>query len=58
MRTKRMPEPMPSKPTVICAWCKTTISEGDQRISHGICKACVRQEEGEMKKRKHQKRQS
>ncbi|MDJ0973746.1 MAG: PAS domain-containing protein [Planctomycetota bacterium] len=30
-------------PTVICAWCETTMSEGDpaEPVTHGICRMCM-----------------
>ena len=28
-------------PTIICAWCKTIIKDGEPlKISHGICPSC------------------
>lgn len=32
-----------SAPTVICAWCETTMSEGDPAVpvTHGICRMCM-----------------
>lgn len=27
--------------TLICAWCRTVISEGAPEISHGICQPCA-----------------
>lgn len=30
---------------VVCAWCKKTLVEGDEPISHGICPDCKAIEE-------------
>jgi len=30
-----------SRPTVICAWCGTTIEAGAKAISHGLCDSCA-----------------
>ena len=27
--------------SVVCAWCKTTLSEGSLPASHGICARCL-----------------
>ena len=29
-----------NKMKVICAWCKKTIQEGGEKVSHGVCKSC------------------
>ena len=43
-----------SKIKTICAWCKTLIQDGDthlllgeERISHGICKKCLKKLESD-----------
>lgn len=28
--------------TVLCAWCGMLLTQGGQRISHGICSRCAR----------------
>jgi hypothetical protein len=30
-----------SRPTVICSWCSRMLEQGDGRISHGLCDACM-----------------
>lgn len=30
-------------PTVVCAWCKTTMRRGNHLVSHGMCEACLGQ---------------
>lgn len=45
-----MKQKMPDKIKTICAWCEKLISDGETpmllgkpRVSHGICKQCIKQ---------------
>lgn len=29
---------------VVCAWCRETIKEGSEPVSHGICASCYERE--------------
>ena len=31
-----------TRPTVVCAWCLRTLTQGSEDVSHGICLDCLR----------------
>jgi len=35
-------------PTVICAWCRKTITAGGEEISHGMCLDCFVKQQAEV----------
>lgn len=37
-----------AEPTIVCAWCDTTLSAGGEVVSHGICATCEAKIDAEM----------
>jgi hypothetical protein len=38
------------QPTVVCAWCQTTMKTGNEVVSHGICAPCEASMDHELEK--------